>query len=141
MGPQPEERYNPPMTSPALAAFIAQASARSRQTPDPADCVLALAPLMLDLIEHAGTFLEPQHYRCSNAGYTRNLIFNAADESLSLYSLVWLPGQWTLVQVDSTDRRNTLAKAFCRCLEAECLSRSFVQPPSDGIELTLRNIR
>jgi predicted metal-dependent enzyme (double-stranded beta helix superfamily) len=97
MGPQPEERYNPGMTSPALAAFIDQASARSRQTPDPADCVLALAPLMLDLIEHAGTFLEPQHYRSSDAAYTRNLIFNAADESLSLYSIVWLPGQWTPV--------------------------------------------
>ncbi|RJF96787.1 cysteine dioxygenase [Noviherbaspirillum cavernae] len=85
------------MTSSALEAFIAQATARSRQTPDPADCVLALAPLMLDLIEQAGTFLEPQHYRSSDAGYTRNLIFNAPDESLSLYSIVWLPGQWTPV--------------------------------------------
>jgi 3-mercaptopropionate dioxygenase len=97
MGPQPEERYNPAMTSPALTAFIAQTSVRSRQTPDPADCVLALAPLMLDLIEHAGTFLEPQHYRSSDACYTRNLIFKAADESLSLYAIVWLPGQWTPV--------------------------------------------
>ena len=85
------------MTSPALEAFIAQASARSRQTPDAADCVLALAPLMLDLIEHAGTFLEPQHYRSSEASYARNLIFDAPDASLSLYSIVWLPGQWTPV--------------------------------------------
>jgi hypothetical protein len=29
----------------------------------PADCVVALAPLMLELIERATTFLEPQHYR------------------------------------------------------------------------------
>ena len=85
------------MTSPALEAFIAQASARSRQTPDAADCVLALAPLMLDLIELAGTFLEPQHYRSSDASYARNLIFDAPDASLSLYSIVWLPGQWTPV--------------------------------------------
>ena len=49
------------MTSPALDAFIAEAAARSRQQPDPADCVLALAPLMLDLIDQAGSFLEPQH--------------------------------------------------------------------------------
>jgi predicted metal-dependent enzyme (double-stranded beta helix superfamily) len=85
------------MTAPALEAFIAQAIARSRQTPEPADCVLALAPLMLDLIEQAGTFLAPQHFRSSDAGYTRNLVFSAPDDSLSLYSIVWLPGQWTPV--------------------------------------------
>jgi predicted metal-dependent enzyme (double-stranded beta helix superfamily) len=85
------------MSSPALRAFIAQASARSRTTSDAADCVLALAPLMLDLIDQAGTFLEPQHYRSGDAGYTRNLVFDAADESLSLYAIVWLPGQWTPV--------------------------------------------
>jgi len=81
------------MTSPALESFISEASARSRRHADPADCVLAVAPLMLELIEHAGTFLEPQHYRSSASGYSRNLIFNAADASLSLYSIVWLPGQ------------------------------------------------
>ena len=85
------------MTSAALEAFIAQATARSCQQPDPADCVLALAPLMLDLIDQAGTFLEPEHYRSSAAGYTRNLIFDAPDASLSLYAIVWLPGQWTPV--------------------------------------------
>ena len=85
------------MTSPALESFIAQAAERSRLQSEPADCVLALAPLMLDLIEHAGTFLEPQHFRSSDASYTRNLIYDAPDESLSLYSIVWLPGQWTPV--------------------------------------------
>jgi len=85
------------MTSPTLDAFIAQAVARSRGLPEPADCVLALAPLMLDLIDQAGSFLEPEHYRCSPSGYSRNLIFDAPDTSLSLYSIVWLPGQWTPV--------------------------------------------
>jgi predicted metal-dependent enzyme (double-stranded beta helix superfamily) len=85
------------MTSTALQSFIAEAAARSRAQPDPADSVLALAPLMFDLIEHAGTFLEAQHYRSSPSGYTRNLIYDAPDDSLSLYSIVWLPGQWTPV--------------------------------------------
>ena len=85
------------MTSAALDAFIAEASARSCRQPDPADCVLALAPLMLDLIDHAGSFLQPQHYRSSASGYTRNLIYDAPDASLSLYSIIWLPGQWTPV--------------------------------------------
>jgi predicted metal-dependent enzyme (double-stranded beta helix superfamily) len=52
---------------------------------------------MLDLVDHAATFLEPRHYRSSDTGYCRNLIFEAADRSLSLYALVWLPGQWTPV--------------------------------------------
>ncbi len=78
-----------------LEEFIAEAVARSRAQPAPADCVLALAPLMLDLLGSAGTFLEPKHYRSTPAGYTRNLIYALPDKSLSLYSLVWLPGQWT----------------------------------------------
>lgn len=85
------------MSSPALDHFVAQTAARSRALSDPADCVLSLAPLMLDLIDQAGSFLEPQHYRSSAAGYTRNLIYQAPDDSLSLYALVWLPGQWTPV--------------------------------------------
>jgi len=85
------------MISPALEDFISQAVSRARAQPAPADCVLALAPLMLDLLERAGTFLQPQHYRSDPAGYTRNLIYDAADDSLSLYSIVWLPGQWTPV--------------------------------------------
>jgi predicted metal-dependent enzyme (double-stranded beta helix superfamily) len=83
------------MTSPILEGFIAQATARSRLQLKPADCVLALAPLMLDLIDHTDTFLEPHHYRSHIDGYTRNLIYEAPDKNLSLYSLVWLPGQWT----------------------------------------------
>jgi len=85
------------MIAPALAGFVAEATARSRREADPADCVLALAPLMLDLIEHAGDFLEPRHYRSCAAGYARNLVYDAPDASLSLYALVWLPGQWTPV--------------------------------------------
>ena len=85
------------MNAPALAGFIAEAAARSRQQPEPADCVLALAPLMLELIGQAGSFLEPRHYRGSSTGYTRNLVFDAPDASLSLYAIVWQPGQWTPV--------------------------------------------
>ncbi|MGE5129805.1 MAG: hypothetical protein ACM3IK_09240 [Sphingomonadaceae bacterium] len=57
--------------------------------------MLVLAPLMLDLINQAATFLEPQHFRSDPGGYARNLVYQAPDASLSLYLLVWLPGQWT----------------------------------------------
>ena len=85
------------MTSPDLEWFVSQAIKRSCELSDPADCVLALAPLMLELIDKADRFLEPEHYRSETEHYSRNLIYSAPDDTLSLYSLVWLPGQWTPV--------------------------------------------
>ena len=80
-----------------LDRFISQSVEYSRAHPAPADCVQAVAPLMLELLDGASTFLEPQHFRSDPAHYARNLIYAAPDKSLSLYSLVWLPGQWTPV--------------------------------------------
>lgn len=84
-------------TSRHLDRFLAQAMARSREQPDSAGCVRALAPLMFDLADHADSFLQPQHYRSEAGGYSRNLVYAAPDASLSLYAIVWLPGQWTPV--------------------------------------------
>jgi predicted metal-dependent enzyme (double-stranded beta helix superfamily) len=85
------------MTSPALESLVARAQAQARDCACPADCVLALAPLMLELIERATTFLEPRHYRSDPDHYARHLVHAAPDGSLSLYALVWSPGQWTPV--------------------------------------------
>ncbi|GAB3254978.1 cysteine dioxygenase family protein [Chitinimonas naiadis] len=85
------------MTSPVLKHFLDEAAARSCKQSDPADCVIVLAPLMLDLVDQASAFLEPQHYRSNEATYSRNLIYSAPDGSLSLYAIVWLPDQWTPV--------------------------------------------
>jgi predicted metal-dependent enzyme (double-stranded beta helix superfamily) len=86
------------MISPALQSFISQAVQHGCcENTEPADCVQALAPLMLDLIDHAGAFLEPQHYRSEPDHYSRNLVYATPDGSLSLYTLVWLSGQWTPV--------------------------------------------
>lgn len=80
-----------------LQGFIADALGLSRANTEPSDAVLAIAPLMLELAGRSGTFLEPQHRRSDPDHYARNLIYNAPDGSLSLYALVWLPGQWTPV--------------------------------------------
>lgn len=85
------------MTSPALERFLARATEIGRERSAPADCVDALAPLMLALVAEAGTFLEPRHYRSAPDHYARNLIYAAPDGGLPLYALVWLPGQWTPV--------------------------------------------
>ena len=80
-----------------LDGFISRANALSRECPTPADCVLALAPWMLEMIEQAPSFLEPRHYQSHPDHYSRNLVYDAPDASLSLYSIVWSPGQWTPV--------------------------------------------
>jgi len=85
------------MTDAHLHTFVERAAERSRTLREPADCVLAIAPLMFDLLEAGTTFLQPEHYRSSAKGYTRNLIYEAPDDTLALYSIVWLPGQWTPV--------------------------------------------
>jgi predicted metal-dependent enzyme (double-stranded beta helix superfamily) len=85
------------MSTPALESILARAAMQSHDCRQPADCVLALAPLMLELLEQARTFLEPQHYEAAQDHYARHLVWAAADGSLSLYVLVWSPGQWTPV--------------------------------------------
>jgi 3-mercaptopropionate dioxygenase len=85
------------MSSGPLERFISQAIQTSCELLEPADCVLALAPLMLDLIGNCGSFLESQHFRTDPDHYSRNLVYATSDGGLSLYTLVWLPGQWTPV--------------------------------------------
>ncbi len=85
------------MTASTLSDFISRARQLSRDHQDPADCVLALAPLMLELVDKVDAFLEPRHYRSDPDHYARNLVYDAPDDSLSLYTLVWQPGQWTPV--------------------------------------------
>ena len=68
-------------TAPALERFIAHAQARTGERAAPADCVLSLAPLMLELVEQAGEFLQPQHYR---SDYVRLSPERGADEGIEL---------------------------------------------------------
>ena len=81
----------------ALQRFIDEALAASRAHAEPSDAVLAIAPPMMQLCARAGDFLRPAHRRSDPAHYTRNLVHNAPDNSLSLYAIAWLPGQWTPV--------------------------------------------
>ncbi|MES2103744.1 MAG: cysteine dioxygenase family protein [Pseudomonadota bacterium] len=85
------------MNAPALQSMLSRAAALTRDRPDPADCVLALAPLMEEMLEQAASFLKPQHYQRDPSHYARHLVYAEPDADLSLYALVWSPGQWTPV--------------------------------------------
>lgn len=80
-----------------LDTFIADCRQAASGCPDLADCVTAITPLMLRLLASAQSFLKPSHYRTDPAHYARNAIYLAPEHDLSLFALVWLPGQWTPV--------------------------------------------
>ena len=69
---------------------------------EPSDIVRALMPQMGKLLRVAPEFLEPCHRRCRPDQYARNLIFAGDDDMLSLFTLVWAPGQWTPIHDHGT---------------------------------------
>lgn len=83
------------MATSTLTTFIEACRDCALQNPEPADAVHAIAPHMHDLIGAAESFLKPEHLRPEALHYARNAIYIAPDSSMSLYALVWTPGQWT----------------------------------------------
>lgn len=67
-----------------------------------ADTVRAITPLMHRLIGGAGAFLKPEHFQSDPDHYARNLVYSNEAAGISLYSLVWSPGQWTPVHDHGT---------------------------------------
>jgi predicted metal-dependent enzyme (double-stranded beta helix superfamily) len=81
----------------SLEHFIAACRGIIARTPEAADRVTEIAPLMMALLQSGTTFLRPEHYREDAAHYARNAIYICPEGELSLFALVWLPGQWTPV--------------------------------------------
>ncbi len=119
----------------ALESFIAQATVHAREHSDPADCVLDIAPLMLALVEGAPAFLKQPHYQSHPDHYSRNLVYNAPDASLSLYTIVWSPGQWTPVHDHGS-------WGVVGVLEGVLEERNYVRlPPDRGIDEGIHLVR
>lgn len=83
------------MISHTLQKFIDTCGKCVGSHAEPSDAVDAIAPHMQALLAEADTFLKPEHFRSDPEHYARNAIFIAPDQSMSLYSIVWNPGQWT----------------------------------------------
>ena len=81
----------------ALATFVARCEAVVADMAGAADRVTAIAPLMRDLAAESDGFLSAEHFRSDPGHYARNAIHIAPSGNLSLFALVWLPGQWTPV--------------------------------------------
>jgi predicted metal-dependent enzyme (double-stranded beta helix superfamily) len=85
-----------------IVAFVEDCRAPAARHATPSERVAAIAPRMLELLASGGNFLTAAHRRTDPTGYARNLIYRPADAAISLYALVWLPGQWTPVHDHGT---------------------------------------
>ena len=85
-----------------LDDFIAECREKIRTCEAPADCVEKVAPAMSRLLNGDREFLEPGHFRSDPDHYARNAIYIDDGGELSLFSLVWLPGQWTPIHDHGT---------------------------------------
>lgn len=83
------------MTRNCLQTFVDECRAAAGDQSTPADCVRAIVPLMQRLLPRVGSVLGTTHRRSDATHYARNAVL--IEPTLSLYALVWLPGQWTPV--------------------------------------------
>jgi len=81
----------------SLGTFIANCESVTASMQGAAERVTAIAPLMQRLAACADDFLSAEHIRSEPEHYARNAIHIAPRGNLSLFALVWRPGQWTPV--------------------------------------------
>jgi len=86
----------------ALESFIARCESVVADVEGTADRVTAIAPVMRSLAASADEFLAAEHFRSDPRQYCRNAIYIAPSGNLSLFALVWLPGQWTPIHDHGT---------------------------------------
>ena len=90
------------MTDYTLEMFIQDCREKISDGRCPADCVESIAPSMYQLLNSDKSFLQPKHFRSDPEHYARNAIFFDENDVMSLFALVWLPGQWTPIHDHGT---------------------------------------
>jgi predicted metal-dependent enzyme (double-stranded beta helix superfamily) len=90
------------MSKYGLEQFVSDCREARGEGRSPADFVENIAPLMFQLLNGNKDFLKPEHFRSDPDHYARNAIHIEADGLLSLYALVWDPGQWTPIHDHGT---------------------------------------
>lgn len=81
----------------ALTDFRSELHAIRCESPLPADIVRQAAKPMQALLQECASFLSDEQLRPCEEHYARHCIFADDDGALSLYCMVWQPGQWTPV--------------------------------------------
>jgi 3-mercaptopropionate dioxygenase len=110
-----------------LGRFVKECRERIGESECPADCVEKIAPSMSRLLNGDKSFLEPRHYRSDTEHYARNAIYIDDTGELSLFALVWLPGQWTPIHDHGT-------WGVVGVLEGMLEERSYMRTDANGRE-------
>lgn len=90
------------MSDYSLQDFIQDSRAIISEGQQPASNVQQIVPLMQRLLNGKKEFLQADHFIACNDHYARNLIYLDPSKLLSLYALVWQPGQWTPIHDHGT---------------------------------------
>jgi len=90
------------MTDSTLDIFLRECREMITGSQYPVDCVEKIAPSMYRLLNSDKSFLKPEHFRSDPDHYVRNAIYFDGNDTLSLFALVWLPGQWTPIHDHGT---------------------------------------
>lgn len=85
-----------------LEEFFDTCHSTLQEFAQPADITLELAPHLQSLLEIHEEFMTEEHFQMNDKHYARHPIYTCPQERLSLYSLVWSPGQWTPVHDHGT---------------------------------------
>lgn len=86
----------------ALRTFVAECRIAVDGVSGAHDCVCRAASLMRRFLAGNSAFLGPEHLRSDPDHYARNAIYVPDDGRMSLFALVWLPGQWTPIHDHGT---------------------------------------
>jgi len=90
------------MTDYTLEMFVDDCRGKITGSNSPAECVDNIAPAMYRLLNGDKSFLKPEHFNSDPDHYARNAIYIDKNEMMSLFALVWLPGQWTPIHDHGT---------------------------------------
>ena len=85
-----------------LQNFIEDCRASIKNSGSPAECVRKTVPVLFELLNGDRSFLEPKHFQSDPEHYARNAVFFDDTNTMSLFALVWLPGQQTPIHDHGT---------------------------------------
>lgn len=85
-----------------LAKFLSDCEEICASESNPSEIVIKISPLLQRLILTDTSFLNQDHFKAGKEKYARHQVYCNADESLSLFTMVWSPGQWTPIHDHAT---------------------------------------
>ena len=85
-----------------LESFLKDCEEICSKEKRPSSIVLAVSPLLKKLLLADLSFLNKKHFKADKNQYARHLVYCNEDESLSLFTMVWSPGQWTPIHDHAT---------------------------------------